>query len=264
MIVYRGTQHRSVEGALKSLSFTDSLPVAVIWSAMPGDEWANRPTKFLESSTVHAYDIHPRSTLALGGDEPGMSLGDLLRTLGYPNGISPEETRKIFIYLHKRLLGRTKGGGLFNYLYVDEEGNEYTDDDLSFSLTDPETMLSKALWDWDGEFEDEAIVNVADKLYIDTFAFADTPAVQRAAIKLGYDSIAYVDAFVGGTDASKVLFGVPVKDLVGVRMEWDFVAGNRKIPTHLTLRVLDERIIKQRWSFPTKEVLASPWSVRAA
>lgn len=263
MIVYRGTQRRDVEGALKSLSFTDSLPVAVIWSSLPGDVWANRPTKFLSTSTVHAYEVFPRNTLVLGGEEPGMSLGDVLRALDYPNGITPDETRKIFIYLHKRLLGRTKGGGLFNYLYVDEEGDEYTDDDLSFDLTNPETMLSKALWDWDGEFEDEAVTNIANRLYIDNFAFADAPAVQRAAIKLGYDSIAYVDAFAGGADASKELFDVPVNKLVGVRMEWDIVAGNKKIPTHLTLRILDDRIVKQRWSFPTSDVLAAPWSVAA-
>jgi hypothetical protein len=121
-------------------------------------------------------------------------------------------------------------------------------------------MISKAKWDWESEYQDLQIA-LADNLYVDTFAFADSPAVQRAAINLGYDAIAYEDVFAGGKDASEELLGIRVNKLAGIRMEWDPTDG-KTVPMHTTLRILDETIIKAVWSFPTKEVLANPWAIQ--
>lgn len=252
--VYRGTQRAVVEGARKGLSFTYSLPVAVIWSAQPGDEWGRRKPSFLPTSTVHVAKIDARSPLTLS-DESYATLGDVIRLLGYgkPGGISDEEVRKVYNYLHNRLIGKAPGGD-FLYALVDEEGTPVGEDDVPFSLRSPETIISwHARGAWDLAYELDESLEAADRLTADTFIFADAPAVQRAALARGHDVLVYRDVFAGGERAAMGLLDRQVKDFAGIRMEYDL--ESTRVPTHWTVRVLDPKAIVEMSAVPTAEVL---------
>ena len=255
MLCYRGTQRKSIKGLKGALSFTPSLPVAVIWSAVPGDFWARRKPKFLSTSTVHEVQIDSQNQLKLvDSDYIGsnyVSLADVLRSLSYgePEGISESEVRKIYQYLHNRLIGKARGGE-FLYKLFNEDGEEVDDSDVPFSLRSPITPISYyGFYEW----ENEPTLETASRLLADTFIFADSPAVQRAAKALGYESIAYVDVFAGGEQASEDLLGCPVEDLTGVEMETDL--ENSEVPTHWTMRPLDTSIIQNVESLPTAQVV---------
>jgi hypothetical protein len=252
--VYRGTQREVIEGARKGLSFTYSLPVAVIWSSRPGDEWGRRKPSFLSTSTVHVAKIDARNPLTLG-DESYVTLGDVIRLLGYgkSDGIPDEEVRKVYNYLHNRLIGKAPGGE-FSYRLVDEEDNPVDDSDVPLSFTTPETVISwHARGAWDLVYEVGESLEAADRLTADTFIFADAPAVQRAALARGHDVLVYRDVFAGGERAAKELLGRKVGDFIEVDMDRD-LEGER-VPTHWTLRVLDPSAIVEMSAVPTAEVL---------
>lgn len=253
---YRGTQRRSIKGVRKSLSFTPSLPVAVIWSAVPGDAWGQHAPEFLPTSTIHTMQLLPAcQPLLLGNPLPypdnALSLAHVLVLLKYgkEDGITEAEVRKIYNYLHNRITGKTSGGD-FLYRVFNEYMEEMDDEDIPWDFTHPHTMISYIARDaWD----DNPTVTTAENLEADAFIFADAPAVQKAAIRLGYDSLLYVDAFGGGEYAAPPLLGCPVADLSGV--EIDYGMDNELVPTHWTLRLLNQDCIESMTPTPTDEIV---------
>ena len=248
--LYRGTQSPKIKGARKSLSFTPSLPVAIIWSALPGDIWSGRKTQFLDKSTVHTIEATVRNPLIISkhGD---VSLGDILENLryGYVGGIDEEEVRKIYNYMHNRLTGKAPGGE-FKYNVCDDTGELVDEDEVPFSLISPETKIS---WIAREEWDADPSISTGYRVAADTFIFADAPAVQRAAIAQGYDAIVYPDVFQGGEDASEKLFGCDVTDLDGVWEAEDL--DDDDVPMHWTLRLIDPSIVVSQDATPTAEIL---------
>jgi hypothetical protein len=234
------------------MSFAYSLPVAVIWSAVPGDVWGKSEAHFLDTSTIHTAQADESNALDLGGYN-FMTMGDILMALEYgsPEGITESEVRKIYNYMHNRLIGKAKGGD-FLYQVFDEDEEQLDEYDLPFSLTSPETLISVAR---DEDWDYEPTIEVANRILADSFIFVDAPAVQKAALRLGYTSIIYQDVFAGGTSASKTLLGKDVEDLEGIEMEYDL--DNEEVPTHKTFRVLDPEAISDVVSEPTEDVLGS-------
>lgn len=253
MRLYRGTQTQNPERSVRgSQSYTDSLPIAIIWSARPGDSWHGIPTQLLKTSTVHAADLDCKKVLDLREFGTYASLGTVLKKLKYgtDEGPSIEEASKVYFYLHNRLTGRAKGGD-FKYKVFDEDGDEMTDADVPFSFRNPETPIR---WHGYPEFEYEPSIATASRLIADTFVFADAPAIQRAAITQGYDCIAYEDVFAGGESASEAVLGVDLEEAVeGVDYSED-IEGDY-VPMHVTFRPLRPELIKPVWSKRSEVVL---------
>jgi hypothetical protein len=245
--VYRGTQYKAIEGARKGLSFAYSLPVAIIWSARPGDIWGRREPQFLPTSTIHIAQLEIKKPFVI--EEPFTSLGDVLRRLKYPRGIADDDVRKIYNYLHNRIIGKVPGGD-FSYVVLDEDGGEPRDEDeVPLSFRSPQSLISLARDDWDND----PGLDTADLLQVDTFIFADAPAFQRAAVAAGYDAMVYMDVFQGGEHAAPILLKQDVYDLEGVTEEQDI--QGEYVPAHMTLRPLDLNIIVEVTSIPTVDVV---------
>lgn len=246
--VYRGTQRTEIEGVRQGLSFAYSLPVAIIWSARPGDIWTGRQPEFLPTSTVHMATVAARNPLNLG-NETYCTLGTVLRALGYPKGISNEDVRKIYTYLHNRIIGKAKGGA-FSYVVMDPDGQEYSEYDVPLSFNKPESLISYfARESWD----DAPELASADLLAADVYAFVDAPAVQRAALARGHDVIIYADVFAGGEDAATQLLGCDVNELDGVEEAVDL--KGEIVPAHHTVRLLDPAAITAIEATPTATLL---------
>lgn len=248
MILYRGTQTPEVKGHLKSASYTPSLPAAIIYSARPGP-WGTDP-EFLSTSTVHIARLETDKILELS-PYADTSFQDILRLLRYEkkNGIDIDEAVKILQYMHNRILGRTQGGE-FKYKVVDDFGHELDPDDVPFSLTMPETLISQ----FKDDFELEQSIDEAEtSLVADSFIFADAPAVGRAARKLGYEAIKYPDVFAGAEGVSEKLLGIPVDRLQGIREEEDI--DYDPVPMHDTIRTLVEGAVVPVESIPTLKLL---------
>lgn len=254
-VLYRGTQTSEDRTVRGTSSWTPSLPVALIWSAYPGD--LGRPARLLESSTVHVGRLRPGAkVLKLCGGSNICSFAEVLRALQYgkDQGISHEEASKILTYLHNREIGRAAGGE-FQYRVVDEDGEEITDADIGFSVRSPVTRVREfrdGPWQWD---PDEA----AAQLDADAFVFADAPAVHRAARALGYDALWYMDVFDGGTYAAPDVLNVEVDELEGV--EWDTGVDEEDVPTHETYRPLSEGAVVIERATPTLQAIEQ-WRAR--
>lgn len=244
--IFRGTQRTDPGGILRSSSWTDSLGVAVIWSARPGDAFSYseefRRATFLSTSTVHEARIAASRVLHLS-DQTYMSLGDLFGALPF----SEAEAKKVFNYLHNRIIGKASGGD-FEYEYRNEFDEPMDSEDLPFSLLHPVTLMSEARedWDWQGS-------EVADRVLVDTYALADTPAVQRAAIAAGFEALSYWDVFAGGEYGARELLGVEVEQLDHVSTLWGL--DGRYVPTHWTYRPLVASAIQIVGSVPTASLL---------
>lgn len=252
--VYRGTNRPEIKGVRKGLSFTYSLPVAVIYSSVPGDPFARsrelQKAHFLPSSTVHVATVNAHHSLEFP-QLPYMTFREALRLLnyGFDGGISGDEAVKILNYLHNRLIEKAKGGP-FKYQVLDEDdGEPLTEENLPLSFTSPITLLSefRDSWAWDGNLD------TAELLVADSYIFADAPAFQRSAVAQGYDSLIYPDVFESAEYATEDLIGQPVWDLEGVEEEQDI--EGEFIPVHMTLRILDPNIVVETISYPTEEVL---------
>jgi len=179
------------------------------------------------------------------------NLGRILQKLryGYVGGIEEDEVRKIYNYLHNRLIGKAPGGE-FMYKLLGEEGERIDDYDIPLSLLSPETAIS---WVGREDWDMDPSIDTALRLEADTFIFADAPAVQRAALAQSYDAIIYPDVFQGGEVASETLFGCDVTDLAGIWEEDDL--EDEYVPTHWTLRLIDPSIVVSQTSTPTYEIL---------
>jgi hypothetical protein len=232
----------------KALSFAYSLPVAIIWSARPGDVWGRTKPTFLSTSTIHTAQINVRNPLVW--DQNHMTLGDVLRDLRYgkPGGITEDEVTKIYNYMHKRILGQARGGD-FGYKLVDDEGNERDEDEVPLSFRNPESVISLAREGW----LYDPLLETADLLTADTFIFADAPAVQRAALARGHDALVYVDVFQGGEGAAKELLDCPIRDLDGIDESTDLDGVWQTV--HDTVRILDPAVIVEMSAVPTASLL---------
>lgn len=252
-LVYRGTQRREQHGVRGATSWTDSLPVALIWAAVPADPWSSSRERqhahFIDTSTVHAAHLALHHPLVF--DYNSASVTDVLRALGYgaPNGITHDEARKVFNYLHNRIYGKAAGGE-FSYVIMDEDGDELDPDDAPFSLTGS----SSYILDLRDEFE-YAGIEVAERLQADVYVFFDSKTVQAVARRLGFDGFVYPDIFQGCEYAARDLFGPDVEcdDVRGISDDRD-VKGET-VWTHRTYRPLVEGAVVDAWASPVEDLL---------
>ena len=260
VLMYRGTHGTDPNATqLKTPSFTPCLDAATIYSAIPGDEWGRRAPSFLETSTVHAAFIDASPVLRLGGNEPQANLGDVLRDLkfGQPEGISRDEVVRIYNYLHNRALGRTPGGA-FKYQVFDDEGTllDLEDDDVvPFSISRPQTIFSVFRESFDFSRDNEILVE-ASGLVADAFVFADTPAVVRAAQRLGFRGISYMDVFEGAEAAAPVLLLCEAEDIDCIE-ELQDLEGDLVL-CHETLRPLPGAEVSYVWHRPAASLMENP------
>lgn len=252
--VYRGTQRADLGGVLKSGSWTYSLPVAMIWSARPGDVWASsaarRDPAFLPTSTIHIAETSARRTLTLS-TTPHTSFSSILKLLQYGkrDGITEDEARRVLNYLHNRLVGRAKGISEFGYRVTDEDGDLLDPQDVPLSFRNPETLISMLRDDWD----EEPGLAMAERLQADAFVFADAPAVQKVAIRLGIEALIYVDVFEGGKYAAPILLGTPAEKLSGVKYGYDI--EHKRVLDHETFRALTDSALSNVRSVPVSVLL---------
>jgi hypothetical protein len=256
MKVYRGTQTPDPGRTRKkgfAPSYTSVLPVAIIWSAHPGDEWDQYPPAFTGSSTVHAAELRCRKLLDLRKLGTYCAFSEVLRLMNYGKNKhwTIEEVLKVYNYLHNRITGRAPGGE-FKYRVMEEPYSDHqmSEDDVPWDLMNPETLIS---WHAHPEFEMNPSLDSASILIADTFIFIDSPGVRRVAKAMGYDCIVYMDVFHGAEEASKLLLGIDVEDIPGIQEEedidWDYV------PSHDTVRPLNPDTIRPLWSRPSEEVV---------
>lgn len=252
MRLYRGTQLAKVRGRQKTTSWTTSLPVAVIYSARPGDVWRGTGTRFLDTSTVFVAELAP-GTLILDLCErgPNCSLWKVMQQLKYgtSNGITLEEVEKIVQYMHNRLVGRVAGGE-FSFVFFDEDGEPYDDEDVPFSVRNPYSILS---WHFMTEFDDDPR-EVALRLWADSFIYADSATFRKVARRLGYGAVRYQDVFQGGVFSAPELLGCEIDELEGVEMDLD-IHEDEEIPVHETLRPLYKDVITIERNVPVAELL---------
>jgi len=248
MLLYRGTQRPEISGVRKGLSYTPSLAAAIIWSSVPPDVWSRREAVFLPTSTVHRARLKRSAKVLSLAEDNYVSFDHVLAILGYGerDGIDHAEALKILQYMHNRITGRARGGE-FLYRVVDEDGEELNERDLPFSLSNPMTLI--------GEFKDEfgGDDSIAARLRADTFIFADAPATQRAALKLGYDALHYRDLFAGAESVSEKLLGIRADDLEGVETDYDLQGED--VYVHETYRPLKAGAIEVVDSVLTKDLL---------
>jgi hypothetical protein len=254
-LVYRGTQQREQHGVRGATSWTDSLPVAMIWSAVPADPWASsrelNHAHFIDTSTIHAAHLNFQNPLAL--DYNQASVGDIMRALRYgePDGIADDEVRKVFNYLHNRMMGKAAGGE-FGYVVYDEDGGEIDPDDreLSFDMSD---SLIRDMRD-EFEYADEKF-EVADRIAADAYVFFDSKTVQAVARRLGFDGFVYWDIFEGCEYAARDLFGkdVDCANIEGIEEATDL--KDETVFTHRTYRPLSEESVVPAWDAPSLTLL---------
>jgi len=251
MDLYRGTQTPGAKGVRGARSYTPSLPVAIIWSAEPSDSWSSREAKakVLPTSTVEFARLNTGKILELS-DYTYITYAEILKLLKYKKrgGIDQDEALKILKYLHNRITGMARGGE-FKYTVTDSEGEPLDPNSVPFSFTSPMTLISE----FKDEFEWDGSLDTAEHLTADTFIFADAPAVQRAALKLGYEVLMYPDVFAGGEFVAEKLLGIEVYDLKGVEEDRDL--DGEYIPTHETFRPLVEGAVVPVQAVLTSELL---------
>jgi hypothetical protein len=187
--VYRGTRRTIKAGRHGSHSYTDALPVALIYSAVPPGAWGKPPAHFLKTSTVHAIELDCRTALDMVNDETWLSFSDVLTYLDYgkPGGITRKEAGRILNYLHNRLTGKAPGGE-FQYKVYDPGGEEYEGDimDMLRGVT-AVAAFKRDFWDYTEGDDEEDVLSVATLLRADTFIYVDAPTFQKVAQRIGHD-----------------------------------------------------------------------------
>jgi hypothetical protein len=176
---------------------------------------------------------------------------------GQPEGISRDEVVRIYNYLHNRTLGRTPGG-TFKYQVFDDEGTllDLEDDDVvPFSISRPQTIFSVFRESFDFSRDNEILVE-ASGLVADAFVFADTPAVVRAAQRLGFRGISYMDVFEGAEAAAPVLLLCEAEDIDCIE-ELQDLEGDLVL-CHETLRPLPGAEVSYVWHRPAASLMENP------
>jgi len=253
MLLYRGTQQLDPGGARRSPSYTPSLGAAIIWSAKPGDVWSQTKATVLPTSTIHVDRLITDKILTLS-TESFESFLQILRDLKYGKrrGITDDEALRVLNYLHNQIIGRAKGGQFLYHVHGIRE------EDVPFSLVMPMSAVSELRDEMDMGLEAEDFMAEADRLEADTFIFADAPAVQKVALRLGYKVLHYPDLFAGGEFAAPEVLGVKAEELKGVRFGLGFKDGETKygkVLLHDTYRILDHSAIETVETVATENLL---------
>lgn len=223
LLLYRGTQRRAIGGVRGTLSFTSSLGIAAIWSAMPGDNM-----RFTAESSVHVAHLAIDLPLVYA-HRNHIDLSVILVDLGFGNrnGITVEEVRRIFNYFINRLSGKAQGGPFAFRVTDDDEDVWGADGD---DVDKRRTLISCR-----DEFARHPTISNAERIAADTFVFADAPVVQEVARRLGFDGIVYEDVI--STRPFRRLLGRDARNVEGVEFNTDIT--DTMVPTHLTYRPLD-------------------------
>lgn len=257
-LYFRGTQHAETGTTVRGvLSYTPCLGAAIVWSAQPGGMWGESPAHFVAGSTVVAATIEAKKRLELGGGFLDESLVNVLQKLDYgkKDGISEEEVKRVFNYMHNRLIGKAKGS-TFNYNVFDEGGDPRDKAEVPFSLSFPQSLISMARDEFEYADGDER-KDIAASVVADAFVFADAPAVQKAAARLGYDAIVYLDVFQGAEPALRDVMGIAPDDvdcLQEVNDPFDDDGGGGYVWAHETIRPLAGAVVTQQWAEPGPKV----------
>ena len=257
-LLYRGTQRYVTSGVRGATSWTDSLPVAMIWSAVPGDAWASsrerRVTHLIETSTVHAAKLTLRQPLVI--EWMSSSIGDVMRALsfGEPGGITGDEVLRIFNYMHNRMIGKAQGGE-FKYIVYDEDGDEVDPNERDFTLDINDSLIRDVRGEFDYAHSAEDQFAIADRIAADGYIYWDSKTVQTVLRRLGFDGVIYPDVFQGCEYAARDLFGkdVSCEDMIGVAQDMDI--NGDEVFTHLTYRPLDEGAAVPVWNELTTTLL---------
>lgn len=254
MLLFRGTQTASHARTSRGIpSWTPSLLVATIYSANPGDVWSSRPAMFTKTSTVHVARLDKPRVLDLRGLGITASLSQVLASLGFPYGIDEDEVRRIYNYLHNRVIGKAKGGEFNYHVFQYGEDEPVHESDVPLSFLTPESAFS---WVGRDEWDDDPSMETAGRTEADTFIFADAPAVQRAAKAAGFDAIAYVDIFQGGVYAAEELLGLTEDEFLeaeGIDMDIDL--EDEDVVVHDTWRILNSRAVSGRDKMSVDEAI---------
>jgi hypothetical protein len=214
--------------------------------------WSSRPAGFLRTSTVHAVTLRKPRIFDLRHLGVHTRLRDVLEEIDYPENISPEQVRRIYNYLHNRVIGKAKGGE-FKYKVYDPNNDweEADDDEVPLSILRPQTLISYFARD---DFDDDPSILTTSNVEADTFIFIDAPAVQKAVRAMGYDVIAYIDAFGGAEYAVRDLFGMDEEELLEQEGVWDdFDIDYEEIIVHESFRILNPGVIDRIESMPVAE-----------
>lgn len=245
-VLYRGTRRIEVQGQQKVPSWTPCLECALIWSSSP------RTVLLERDSTVHAAQL-PHGTTVLDVTSWGITwnLRDVLEKLGSTDAFV-DDVKKLLWGLHKRRMGRTKLSPEFRMVVLDEDGSMLDDNEVvtDFSILDPDTVPRAFCRDF---FEYDPTMETASRFMADSFAFADSPTVQRLLTSRGYGAVRYLDAFEGARFATKKLFGVGPDELDGVHVADDI--DLEEAFAHVTVRPFT--LLDPLWSRPSGEVLMS-------
>jgi hypothetical protein len=250
MLLFRGTQSRRPEQTVRgTASYTPSLFVATIYSAVPGDTWSHRPARFAKDSSVHAVLLREPKVFELRQLGPFASLREVLREIGYPENISEDEIVRVYNYLHNRAIGKAKGGEFLYKVYdPDEDWEEVHESDVPFSLLSPQTAISYVARE---DFRLEPTIDMTSNVIADTFIFVDAPAIQRALLRMGYDAVAYVDVFGGAEYASRDLFDMDEEDLFSVEGVWqEYDIEDDEVFVHESYRLLEPTAVQKTMSMP--------------
>lgn len=258
--LFRGTTIPAAETTrLGVASWTPCLEVATVYAAVPGDSLRGRKPSFLPTSRVHSVRWHPRHPMDFGAQN-AMSISDLLERLSFGSvgGIDASEARKIFNYLHRRAVGATKAGA-FLYVWYDEDG-EIMDESELFGgawMLSGLSLFTEARDRFDLSDSPSEVLDELSDLYVDTFALADVPAVQRAAIAQGYDALVYEDIMGAAEHAMPELLGVRPKDVPCLAENTDI--QSKRVWTHATVRLLPGAIVSPLGTMtPDKALLKMP------
>ncbi len=255
-VVYRGTQRRAKGGRQGAHAYTASLPVAIVYSAVPAGEWGTPPARFLKTSTVHAIDLDCRTALDMAHGETYLGFNDVLAYLDYgkPGGLTHAEARRILNYLHNRLMGKVKVGGQFQYKVYEPGGEEREGSliEMFYGTTDVSAFRDDY---WDGVEGDseEDVFSIAEMLQADAFVFVDSPTFQKVAQRIGHDCIIYTDLFGGQYAAEDLKLGIDFEDLIEIGISWDL--DHDRVNTITSYRPLSLRPIRVLWARPTRAVL---------
>lgn len=256
-LVYRGTQRLDPGGVRGTQSWTDSLPVALIYSAVPADPWSSSRERnkahFIDTSTVHAAHLNMRNPLEITRNHTSMSA--IMRALRYgePGGITDGEVSKVFNYLHNRMMGKAQGGE-FAYVVYDDDGNEVDPQDRPFSFDMNDSLIIEMR---DAvRYAGDMALTVADQIAADTYVYFDAKTVQAVAQRLGFDGFVYRDIFQGCEYAARDLFGKNTDCRLFEGIDSTRDVKGETVFTHRTYRPLVEGAVVDAWAAPVETLLS--------
>ena len=255
MLLFRGTRTARPEQTVRgAVSYTPSLFVASIYSARPGNVWSSAPAHFLSTSTVRAITLRDPRIFDMRDLGSYCSLSEVLKMIGYPENISEAEVRRIYNYMHNRILGKARGGEFEYKVYdIDDDYEEVNKSDVPLSFLFPETAISYVARE---AFDFDPSLSTTSNVVADTFIFVDAPKVQKAIRHMGYDIIAYVDVFAGAQYAASDLFGMDEEEVMNQEGLWeDYDIEDDEVVVHESYRILEPGVISGVETMPVAEAV---------